>query len=182
LYIIRHRGVISRPNCTVCGHRCAATGRQCWTGAFNNCYQVPADTRADFRVASAPTAQPPRARSYKYTPYDNIIQNHDRIHIGRLLRFRQGVPGRGRVHGVSVRSAPEDQQPSKGQYIDCCIFSLGGGGPDRPDPNPLGTCQISNYNQESTFWLFSTTCKCGYMLYMSVVCRKCNILLYCFIL
>jgi len=64
----------------------------------------------------------PRARSCTLTiisaRYWNLSRRnqHDRFHFGRLLRFRQGVHDRGGVHGVSARSAPEDQQPVKGQY------------------------------------------------------------------
>lgn len=56
--------------------------------------------------------------SFEVVPEDH---NHDRFRFGRLLRFRQRVSVRGRVHGViAVRSAPEDQQPFKGQYIGYC--------------------------------------------------------------
>lgn len=46
-----------------------------------------------------------------------INRRDDRFHVGRLLHVRQRVHDGGRIHGVSVRRPPEDQQPSKGKYV-----------------------------------------------------------------
>lgn len=79
--------------------------------------------RAKSRLAPPPSVRATPAvhtiiLSFEVVPEDH---NHDRFLFGRLLRFRQRVSVRGRVHGViAVRSAPEDQQPLKGQYIGYC--------------------------------------------------------------
>lgn len=120
----------------VCGHRCVVTGKLLKRGCV--CIVVVGFLHGRFSKSRVRRPRSPLSEIASCAPYPVLAtpavhavilsfevvpedRNHDRFRFGRLLCFRQRVSVRGRVHGViTVRSAPEDQQPLKGQYIGYC--------------------------------------------------------------